>query len=131
MKSSYRIDIRHANVSLYTCSSTCNSSHSTLILWLACDRHSNDTTSHQPFDHFFSTPFASLFSSPLVLLSVARARNDTAKETVRCAYKHPIKLRFGNLQARVTVRTVSNIVMVKRDDCHRLLIHPCYQKLIL
>lgn len=60
VKSSYWIDIRHANVSLYTCS-TSNYSHSTLILWLACDRHSNDTTLHQPFDHFFFSFFCHTF----------------------------------------------------------------------
>lgn len=106
VKSSYWIDIRHANISLYTCSSTGNSTHSTLIFQLACDRHSNDTTSHQPFDHsflfffyffFFFLPFASLFSPLFVRLSMARARNE--KQFDRRS-KHPVKLYFGNLQAK-------------------------------
>lgn len=66
VKSSYWIDIRHANISLYTCSSTGNSTHSTLIFQLACDRHSNDTTSHQPFDHSFLFFFYFFFFSFLL-----------------------------------------------------------------
>lgn len=61
VKSSYWIDIRHANISLYTCSTIGNSTHSTLIFQLACDRHSNDTTSHQPFDHSFLLFLSFLF----------------------------------------------------------------------
>lgn len=58
VKSSYRIGIRHANTSgLYTCPAG-NSSHSTVILRLACDRHSNDTTSHRA-----SRPFFPIFQS--------------------------------------------------------------------
>lgn len=45
-------------VRLYTCSPAGNSSHSTVILWLACDRHSNDTTSHRA-----SRPFFPIFQS--------------------------------------------------------------------
>lgn len=106
VKSSYWIDIRHANVSLYTCS-TSNYSHSTLILWLACDRHSNDTTLHQPFDHFFFFFLLPHFSVRLSC-SVRGRVHETTKETVRCASKHPVKLCFGNLQARVTTRIVSS-----------------------
>lgn len=54
----------------YTCSPTGNSSHSTVILWLACDRHSNDTTSHRA-----SHPFFPIFQAPLAKPTCARTES--------------------------------------------------------
>lgn len=84
MKSSYRIDIRHANASgSYTCSPAGNSSHSTVILRLACDRHSNDTTSHPSVAPLFFPAFS---ASP--------------RETDMCTNeKHPDMKPFANVRA--------------------------------
>ena len=115
VKSSYWIDIRHANVSLYTCSSTGNSSHSTLIRRLACDRHSNDTTSHQPFD-YFSFFFFFFFSFLLPHFSVRLTcdvrwrvhETRLPKKQFDVHLSTPWNYTLKIYQSRVTSRIVSN-----------------------
>lgn len=113
VKSSYWIDIRHANVSLYTCSSTGNSSHSTLIRRLACDRHSNDTTSHQPFDHFSSFFFLSLLLPHFSVRLTCGVRwrvheTKLPKKQFDVHLSTPWNYTLNIYQSRVTSRIVSN-----------------------